>query len=58
VRPAVLVCYALALAGGVIGVGSTLWWSWQWSLWLLGGFGVGMLALLGWLTRVDMSSTP
>lgn len=58
VRPAVLTCYALALTGGVIGVGSALWWSWQWSLWLLGGFGVVMLALLGWLARIDMSRTP
>ncbi|MCU0290934.1 MAG: undecaprenyl/decaprenyl-phosphate alpha-N-acetylglucosaminyl 1-phosphate transferase [Thermoanaerobaculaceae bacterium] len=58
VRPAVLTCYALALSGGVIGVGSALWWSWQLSLWLLGGFGVAMLALLGWLARIDMSRTP
>jgi beta-N-acetylhexosaminidase len=47
-----------ALTGAVIGVGSALWWSWQLSLWLLGAFGVGMLALLGWLARIDMSRTP
>lgn len=54
VRPAVVTCYALAAAGGVIGVGCALWWSWQLALWLLGGFALAFVSLLGWLARLDM----
>ncbi|MBP7797554.1 MAG: undecaprenyl/decaprenyl-phosphate alpha-N-acetylglucosaminyl 1-phosphate transferase [Thermoanaerobaculaceae bacterium] len=54
VRPAVVTCYALAAAGGVIGIGCALWWSWQLSLWLLGGLAVAFVSLLGWLAGLDM----
>ena len=53
-RPAVVTCYALAAAGGVIGIGCALWWSWQLSLWLLGGLAVAFVSLLGWLAGLDM----
>lgn len=58
VRPAVVTCYALAAAGGVTGAGCALWWSWQLSLWLLGGLAAVFLAMLGWLARIDMRAKP
>lgn len=58
VRPAVLSCYALATAGALVGVGCALWWSWQLSLVLLGGLGLGFVGMLGWLTRFDMQRSP
>lgn len=54
VRPAVFTCYALAAAGGAVGVGCALWWPWQLALWLLGGLGAILAGLLAWLARIDM----
>lgn len=58
VRPAVLTCYALAAAGGAIGGGCALWWSWQLALAVLGAFGAALVALLAWLARIDMKPAP
>lgn len=55
-RRTVLVCYLLAATGGVIGVGAATLWSWQVTLWALGGFGVAVLILLGALATVDMEA--
>lgn len=56
VRPAVGVCYAVAVAGAVLGVGSVGLWGWQAALWLLGGFFAVFGLLLLSLLRVEAPS--
>ena len=40
--------------GAVIGVGSTVLWTWQVALVAVGSLAVAMLVLLGWLARIPM----
>jgi UDP-GlcNAc:undecaprenyl-phosphate GlcNAc-1-phosphate transferase len=54
VRPAVTTCYAISAVGAVIGVGSTVLWTWQVALVAVGSLAVAMLVLLGWLARIPM----
>jgi UDP-GlcNAc:undecaprenyl-phosphate/decaprenyl-phosphate GlcNAc-1-phosphate transferase len=54
VKRSVLTVYAIALLGGLLGVGSSLLWSWQVTLWLLGGYAVLFSCLLVFLARIPM----
>lgn len=58
VRPAVTVCYLLAAAGALVGVGVAVLWSWQVGLWAVGTLALVFVALLLALVRVPAAGEP
>lgn len=54
VRATVLICYAITGVGAIIGIGSATLWDWPAALVTAGVFGTAVLALLGWLARIEM----
>jgi UDP-GlcNAc:undecaprenyl-phosphate GlcNAc-1-phosphate transferase len=56
VRPAVLACYAISVAGAVVGVGAAVLWDWPVALITFGILAAGMLVLLALLARIRMET--
>lgn len=56
VRPTVAICYAIGVVGAVLGVGSAALWGWQVAVIAGGVFVALLLALLGYLARIDMET--
>lgn len=55
-RRVALVCYGLAGAGALAGLGTVAWWPWQVALLVLGLYALVLVTLLAFLARVPMGS--
>jgi hypothetical protein len=54
VGKAVSTVIALTGVGAAAGVGTTVLWSWQIGLWVLGGYALGLVVLLSLLAHIRM----